>query len=543
MWGFSARGMKSIPGKCQRCSENSPFLSRTRGALTGRNTGPASIRVARRAALVLLLLSGTGAGPAPENPTAVENARPGTRGWGLAKPATNREIEGYASASSVAPGGHLTFHVSTKSRYFDIDVYRLGWYGGAGARRLARARGLSGSRQATPRPRAGDGLVDCGWPVSYALDVSSDWPSGIYLARLTGRADGKQAFIPFTVREGPTENRAPLLFQSPVTTWQAYNNWGGKSLYDFNSTGGARARRVSFDRPYGSGPGCWGGLGAGELLTVAHAPMPGGWEYPMLRWLERSGYHVAYATDLDVHRDPELLTGRRGYLIVGHDEYWSRIMRDRVEAARDRGTHIGIFAANVGYWQIRLESPNASGESRIMFCAKDAALDSLYDTEADADLTVRFRDLHPRRPEVALVGMMMSGENVKADFVPLPEQRNHWIYQGTGIARGTTLRVPGLVGYEVDRAFADDSLYGAWSPKGLTVLARAPIKPAGGEPSVTETIVYTAPSGAIVFAAGTMQWSWGLDDWGAPKLHPKRSHPDVARITRNVLGAFLRGSG
>src|SRR6185312_6796455 len=130
-------------------------------------------------------------------------------------------------------------------------------------------------------------------------------------------------------------------------------------------------------------------------------------------------------------------------------------------------------------------------------------------------------DLHPRRPEAALVGMMMSGENVEANFVPLPERRDHWIYEGTGIAKGSTTRLPGLCGYEVDRSFAGDSLYGRWSPPGLTVLARTPIGPANGPPDVTETTIYTAPSGAIVFATGTMQWSWGLDDWGAPQRHPK----------------------
>ncbi len=517
------------------------------GARRRRSEGPARVHIVRVAALLILPFLLSAADPAPNrgvatNPTAAENARPGTRNWGLSKPATHREIEGYASNSSVAPGERLAFHVSTRSHLFDIEVYRLGWYGGIGARRVALARDLPGAPRQAPRPRPSDGLIACDWPVSYTLAVGPDWVSGVYLARLTAKGDGRQAFVPFVVREGPTQDHAKLLFQSSVTTWQAYNNWGGKSLYDFNSVGEKRARRVSFNRPYGSGPGCWAGLGAGELLTVAHAPRPAGWEYPMLRWLERSGYHLAYATNLDIHRDPESLSGRRALLIIGHDEYWSRIMRDRIEAARDRGTHLGIFAANVGYWQIRMESPGAGGESRIMFCSKDAALDSLYDTEADADLTVRFRDLHPRRPESALVGMMISGENVEADFVPLPERRGHWVYEGTGIARGTTSRLPSLEGYEVDRSFADDSLYGRWSPPGMTVLARTPITPANGHPSVTETTIYTARSGAIVFATGTMQWAWGLDDWGSPRLHPKAGNPDVARITRNVLKAFSRGT-
>ena len=536
--------MKRIRHNRLECSGKRSFLSRT--LVTGLGVRRPLWRLMLMLVALPLLFrpaAGSSAGVDTTGPVAVENARPGTKNWELSKPARNREIEGYASSTSLQPGQTLGIHVSTTSQRFDIEIFRLGWYGGMGARKMADAKGLFGAVRTRPRPRAGDGLVECRWPRSYALRVGDDWVSGVYLARLTAIDSGRQSFVPFVVREGPAKRPAPLLFQCSVTTWQAYNNWGGKSLYDFNSLGGKRARRVSFNRPYGSGPKAWAGLGAGELLTVAHAPRPAGWEYPMLRWLERSGYDVAYATDLDVHADAALLTGRRGILIVGHDEYWSRAMRTNLEAARDRGIHLGIFAANVGYWQIRMEPSPWGGADRVMFCAKDAALDSLYDTEADADLTVRFRDLHPRRPEVAIVGGMISGEDVQADFVPLAEQRGHWAYAGTGIASGSTRRIPGLAGYEVDRSFADDSLFGSWSPKGLTVLARAPITSANGHASVTESTIYTAPSGAIVFATGTMQWSWGLDDWGAPALHPRWRHPDAERITRNVLEAFFRGSG
>ena len=510
--------------------------------------------VSRLVALLLVLqpAAPSAAGQESMSPVAIENARPGTAGWELSKPATNREIEGYASSTSVAPGQSLGLHVSTPSRYFDIEIFRLGWYDGLGGRRVALARRLPGGRRATPDPRAGDGFIDCQWPLSYELPIGPNWVSGVYLARLTAREGGRQSFIPFVVRERETRDRAardraakgraPLLFQCSVTTWQAYNNWGGKSLYDFNSSGGKRALRVSFNRPYAAGPRAWAGVGAGELLTVPHAPRPGGWEYPMLRWLERSGYDVAYATNIDVHTDSTLLRGRRALLIVGHDEYWSRIMRDRIEAARDRGTHIGIFAANVGHWQIRLESSPAGGANRVMFCAKDHTLDPVFDTADDADLTVHFRHLHPRRPEVSLVGMMIAAEDAETDFVPVPERRDHWVFRGSGIAVGTTRAIGGLGGYEVDRTFADDSLFGRWSPPGLTVLARAPATGANGLPTVTETTVYKARSGAIVFSTGTMQWSWGLDDWGASALHPRRRHADVERITRNVLEAFSRGS-
>jgi N,N-dimethylformamidase beta subunit-like protein len=482
--------------------------------------------------------SGRGGGGSP---VQMENARPGTPGWELRRPAAGREIEGYAASVSVAPGDTLDLHVSTASPRFDIEIYRLGWYGGAGARKMSEIRGLAGHLGETPAPRASDGLIACRWPAGCRLPVGRDWVSGVYLARLTERRTEKQAFIPFVVREpsGPAARRAPLLFQCSVTTWQAYNAWGGRSLYDYNSAGGRRALRVSFDRPYAAAGRAVAGIGAGELLTVSHGTAAGAWEYPMIRWLEKEGYDVAYATDLDTHADAHLFEGRRAFLVVGHDEYWTRAMRRRVEAARDAGLHLGIFGANICYWQIRLEASEEGRRDRVLFCAKEAERDPAVDTAADSALTVRFRDLRPREPEVSLVGMMMSGENVDADFAPLPEARSHWVYGGTGIAAGRTRSLPGLVGYEVDRTFVADSLYARWSPPGLTVLARSPIAPRGGGPTVSEATIYEAPSGALVFSTGTMQWSWGLDDWGAPALRPRRRHPDAERVTSNVLRAFL----
>jgi len=483
----------------------------------------------------------------PGGTVAAENRREGSVGWELSNPASSREIEGYASAASVRAGDSLSLHVSTRSARFDTQIYRLGWYGGAGARLYFEARGVPGRLRTEPAPRSDDGLVDCGWPVSLWIRTRSDWPSGVYLARLTASA-GRQAFVPFVVREAPGApgaTRAGYLMLLNTLTWQAYNNWGGASLYDFNSRGQARALRVSYDRPYGSGPGAWRGLGAGELLTTPHTPHPGAWEYPMLRWLERNGIDVAYAADVDLHADSTLLAGRRGVLIAGHPEYGSRLMRDRLEAARDRGTGIAVFGGNALYWQVRLE-PSARGTAdRTLFCSKDYTRDSLYNTLADRDLTVRFRNLHPRRPELSLLGVMTAhGEaSVEADFVPLPEARGSWVYQGTGIASGRTRALPGLVGYESDRAWVGDSLYDAWSPRGLEVLSRSPVRFRDGRMERSEATTYRAPSGAVVFAAGTVQWAWGLDDWGAPSIRPRRRHRDAERITLNVIRALGAGDG
>lgn len=477
---------------------------------------------------------------------AVENRRPGDPAWQLSKPALAREIEGYASRASVAPGESLTLHVSTPSRRFDTRIYRLGWYGGAGARLMGLVRGTPGGLRATPRPRAGDGLVECRWPASLRFRIGTDWPGGVYLARLTIPKGGRESFVPFVVREtrGPRSDRAPYLLLINTNTWQAYNAWGGTSLYDFNSAGGARAIRVSYDRPYAAGPGAWAGLGAGELLTTPHTTWKAGWEYPMIRWLERQGMDVAYAADADLHADPALFRGRRGILIAGHPEYWSRLMRDRLEQARDRGTGIALFGANAGYWQVRYEPSGSGAPDRVLFCAKENTRDPLYNTPADRDLTVRFRNLHPRRPESMLLGVMTArGESaVDEDFVPAPDEKQSWVYRGTGIARGAVVKLPGLVGYEADRSMRGDSLYASWSPQALRVVARSPLRFRDGSVERSEAATYRAASGAVIFAAGTVQWSWGLDDWGAPGLRPARRHPDAERITLNVIGALGGGA-
>ncbi len=513
----------------------------------GKCSAKAALKSRRVAALAMGLSAALWAGAAGAGPSPVsrENQRPGTSRWELQNPALAHEIEGYAEVPSVEPGETLRLHVSSASPALSVEVFRMGWYAGAGARLVLEFRGVPGGRRPIPKPRAQDGLIECRWPASCRIPIGMDWVSGVYLARLTGSRDGRQSFIPFVVRESGrqqgTPHRAPILIQCSINTWQAYNNWGGKSLYDFNSFGG-RATRVSFDRPYASSAEAAPGAGAGEFLSVSHAPHPAGWEYPFVRWVEKEGYDVAYVTNLDVHRDPSIGAGRKALILVGHDEYWSRAMRDNVERARDRGVNLAVLASNVCYWQVRYEPSTSADPDRVLFCAKEPDLDPVFNTERDADLTVRFRNLHPARPEVSLVGMMMSAEGIEGDFTPLPEARGHWVYAGTGIAAGRTRSVRGLLGYEVDRSFVKDPAWAAASPKGLEVLARAWVQPMKVERVPTETTIYTARSGAIVFASGTMQWSWGLDDWGVPQLRSSRRHPDVERITKNLLARFL-GNG
>src|SRR5205807_7488832 len=134
-----------------------------------------------------------------------------------------------------------------------------------------------------------------------------------------------------------------LLVQVPANTWQAYNDWGGRSLY--SGPNEPAGYRVSFDRPFAGGHDA---AFRGEQAPLAI-------EIQVVRFLERNGYDVAYQTDLDTDRDPASLLTHRLVMVAGHDEYWTKTIRDAFDAARDRGVNLAFMGANIGFWQMRYE--------------------------------------------------------------------------------------------------------------------------------------------------------------------------------------------
>ncbi len=463
------------------------------------------------------------------SPVVRENAEPGSDGWQFwrhgyteADDATE-QVKAYASATSVDHGEPITFFVTVNPpQSFTIDVYRVGWYGGLGGRLATTIGPLDGVRQPECPLDPDTGMIACDWTPSATLAVPSAWTSGVYLGVV--HTDARFAnFVVFVVR---ADERAPtILYQQSVTTYQAYNAYPadgrrGKSLYgdSFGAptiAGNTRAVEVSFDRPYALN-------GAGQFLN---------WEIDFVRWLERNGYDVGYTTDLDTHEHGERLLGSKAFLSVGHDEYWSRAMYDAVEHARDAGVDLGFFGANEVYWQVRF-APSPSGRpDRVMVCYKDAALDPVH----DATTTVKWRDSPVARPEQSLVGLQhgdiiaLGIKGAYADYVV--RNSGHWIYAGTGFADGDA--VPGIVGYETD--FHDPS---APLPEqrdaSWTELSASPYVDFAGKPAQASSAIYQAPSGAWVFAAGTIGWSLALDDFG------ERAAPDarLQRTTRNVLDHF-----
>ncbi len=258
----------------------------------------------------------------------------GTRAWRLTRPAMNGQIEGYATASSGVPGTRIGLRVSTTSRSFRVRAYRIGSYVHGDGRRMWSSPRLPGRLQpaATFVPESTRTVV-APWRTSTVVDTSG-WPPGLYVFKLVARS-GWQAQVPYVVSSPSAAGRVALV--APVTTWQAYNDWGNYSLY-VGPPDDRRSWAVSFDRPYPA-------PGAGEMRFGA---------VPVVVAAERLGIPLAYFTNVDVDRRPDALSGARAYVSMGHDEYWSRAMRRHVERARASGTNLVFLGANTMYWRIRL---------------------------------------------------------------------------------------------------------------------------------------------------------------------------------------------
>ena len=544
-----------------------------------------------------------------ENHIQTENANTGTTNWMLFNPISSDnlhgwptndadtlpEIQGFASATSVNAGDTINLYVDVRATNtpsasnFTLEIFRLGWYGGQGGRKMTwtdsgqptNTMTLTSRKQPVPQLNQTNGLVDClsGWTTNgvntnliwqrtYTLTVPTNWVSGVYVARLTTgtnvtpQTTGRQSYIIFTVREDA--RTSDLLCQASVTTWQAYNPWGGSSLYAYPSSKqcdpnkpvtNAVARTdltVSFNRPYAAiscGNNYYGevylryGSGAGEFLAMINQSATPAWEYNMVRWLERQGYDVTYCTSVDTHQHYPANKGVKTFLSVGHDEYWSVPQRAHVEAARDRGVNLTFFAANACYHRIIYEADERS------FSEDRAGDNGLW------------RGPVVNNPEISMIGVeYVSNFGVYHDNgniqmpATLPSGSGiggkHWAYDYSGLTNNQSL--PGLLGQEIDGCWDVNSspcegVGGNECPAPATIkLADSIFKSCEIAGSVTNyghsyVTLYTACGGAQVFATGAWQWIWGLDDFASdlvPELYTSRVHPGAQQITHNVLRTF-----
>jgi hypothetical protein len=444
--------------------------------------------------------STAGATTQDANPVLSENLNPGTKAWEIGG-TTGRtvasdsigQIKGYASAASVNKGENITLHVSVSTaQTYTIDVYRMGWYQGLGGRLIQQIGPLNGVQQPACPTNASTGLIECNWTPAYVLNTQAGWTSGIYLAVLRNQ-QGFHSYIIFVVRD---DNRvAALLYQQPVTTYQANNAWGGKSLFDHSSSGGntvagsPRAVKVSFDRPYN-------GDGDGQFRVFS--------EINFVRWAEKSGYDLTYSTDVDTHRNGAMLLNYRGFLSLPHDEFWSKPMYDAAIAARDAGVHLAFFGANSIYWQVRFEPSSSGAADRVLVCYQDASIDPIADPNLN---TVKWRDGPVNRPEQALIGVQYTDGPDGGSAPYVVTNSSHWVYAGTGFNDGDS--VPVIVGGEADRFFSTDPAPVAVDGT-FTLLSHSPFTGSSNDPDHSNSSIYRRRAGPG--CSGPARWA-GAGGW------------------------------
>jgi len=457
--------------------------------------------------------------PRSPSPIAAEDRKPGSRRWILDRGARH-EVAGFAAPISVQPGGDVFLHIRTRARTVRAEIYRLGWYGGLGGRLITSVGPVGAGTQAACRTVGPRFTVECPWRPTLDVRTATTWPSGEYIAKLVD-AERSEAYIPFIVRE--LTPRAPVLFVAAVTTWQAYNKFGGRSLYRGPSATHCevcptRSRAVSFDRPY-TWPGS-GGVFAGE--------------FQMIELMEAHGLDVGYATSIDLDQGVVALQRRRTFVSAGHDEYYSRAMREALTQALAGGTSLAFLGANDMYRHIRFES-SPLGPDRIEVNYKKVQEDPFWKTDP-ADSTGNWRSPPTSQPEQLLLGAQYDccpGTNhcVGDWFDWTAEGVPTWLFRHTGLARG--VRIPRLIHGEYDRVYRTVP-----EPPGAVVVAHTTI-PCGRFHMEQDSTFYVAPSGGGVFDAGDEFFTCAAGPTPPNgKCAARRVDPRIQQLVLNLLGAM-----
>jgi N,N-dimethylformamidase beta subunit-like, C-terminal len=447
---------------------------------------------------------------------AAENSNSGTNEWRI--PSTNNSgaIQGYLNRVSVKCGAQVKLYVSTSAIQFRVVVYRMGYYGGTGARETWRSPLLTGLQQAKPLPTSSTNMVETHWKPSATITVARSWPPGDYLFKLVSDDGTKQSYVPLTVTD--PNSHAALALMNDVTTWQAYNDWGGYSLYHGPGGFADRSRVVSYDRPYySSSPSA---QGDGHFLL---------YDYPLVSFVEQQGLDVTYITDIDLHRNPSLVLNHAALVSMSHDEYWSPEMRDGVENGVANGVNMAFFGANAMYWVTRFQdSPLGPYREQIVY--KSATEDPETDS---SHVTVQFRQSPVNDPESQIVGEQSDCSQANGDMQI--ENASHWIFDGTGLVNGDVL--PHMVGYESDRI-------GAYPhPPNVQALSNSSFicGSQGNKPWTSNMSYYSSVSGAGVFSTGTITWICVLTASCTQISGNSVNQPQIRTITGNVLSRFASG--
>ena len=501
------------------------------------------IKVAASAALAGSTMDASAAvlAATPAKPSLIkqENAREGSLDWQLTRvrveqqprgPKSHRalHIEGYCSRQSVLAGESLDIMVSTNPpAKFIVEIFRTGYYGGRGARLMTTLGPLRGTKQPDP-PVGPNRLRECKWEASATIKIPIDWPSGVYLGRLTTVTDTEQepywqSYVIFIVRD---TRRADILLQCSDNTWQAYNSWpGGYSLYSDPRGTHARDVTASFDRPYAMYSQIYDNpqsVGSSEWLCF---------EFPLAYWLEQQGYDVTYCSNSDC-LDASQVTRCKAFLSVAHDEYWDLRQYDAVKSAIDSGVNVLWLCAN-SVFAVSPLTPSSSGVPKRIITRAGHFGGMPDDEVAKVKSLIDLEQFNRIGPDESLImgARTMVPYNGGGDWIcTRPE---HWIFAGTGMKKGD--RVRGLVGYEHHGMPA--------KIPGLEVVAEGTIWPQGNKnsPGRWTATIFPGPKKNFVFNAASIFWVQGLSSPPGhmlPWSHWSRPHgpdPRVQRIAENLL--------
>jgi len=466
---------------------------------------------------------------------AEENRNAGSTAWRLPGPAVDvggiahGDVVGYVSDQAVRPDQVERIYVSAPgARWVRVRVFRIGWYAGAGGREVLVSDRLPTVSQPPCAHRFDTGLTECNWHPTLSFAIPPALPTGVYIARLsapTGESD-----CLFVVRASRPQ---PLLAQLPTSTYEAYNEWGGDSLYPGGQRVGVtdttQGVEVSYDRPYNSL------TGAGQFFAR---------DVAMVRFLERYAYPVSYTTSESVDEDPGQLAGHKALIDFGHSEYWSQRQAEAFAHARDAGESLLFLGSDTLAWRARYApatraSSEAGQHDHVIISYKEhAALDPNRSQPTGA-----FPAGGAALTGSAYLGcitprLQQPGPPTYRYYpwAPAPGLKPSWLFAKTGITAAT--RIPGILGYELDERT------GASPPRTRVIGSGAApcMAPAPGEPApgpgqdLAETTLYTATSGALVFSTGTLGWELGLEPVpSASPDAPRSPDPHVVAITRNLL--------
>lgn len=443
-------------------------------------------------------------------------------------------IEGYAGEVSYAPGEELQLHLSSPSPTASLTITRVGKER-ALVHEVPKLEGLL--EHPVPVNASSHG---CNWPVGFRLPIPTDWKSGYYEVAMKVSDKGgtytqrnrrtAESTCYFVLRPSEPGKESRILLQLATHTYNAYNNWGGTSVYAYHGRAGLQGHRVSELRP--------------------PASQYGKWELPFVVWAEENGYAIDFATNLDLELRPEIVKPYKLLLSLGHDEYWSTPMRDTVEAFAADGGNVAFFSGNTCCWQIRWEP-----ETKSFLCWKQwFNQDELYTAAAETIPTLATLWSHHLvgRTENSLTGVgfihggyhKSHGQLMDGSGAYTVHRPDHWLFENTGLAAGDEFGgKDSVVGYECDGCELEwrDGLpfptHRDGTPQTFTVLGTAPAKWAPGDswwyerwpgPDHSGNAVlglYTTEAGGTVVTAGSTDWTHGLAGKDAA----------VIRITKNVL--------